>query len=105
MPLLAGVAFDSFSKDCILKTRELETFAGCNSVSGKPLNLGATGMPEFNASEPILPEIHPVTSVSDPELRFLLGHWTALKGSRAMPLRAEIIPGDIKRLSALGASV
>lgn len=47
-------------------------------------------------SAPLPAEIHPVESVEDANLRFMLDYWRKLKGERRMPVRTEILPKDIK---------
>lgn len=47
-------------------------------------------------SEPTPPEIHTAESVIDAGLRATYEHWLRLKGARAMPTRAEVVPRDLK---------
>lgn len=48
-------------------------------------------------SEAVPPEFHPADSVVDENLRFMLGHWHALRGVTGWPRRADISPRDIKQ--------
>jgi len=48
-------------------------------------------------SAPTAPDIRPADTVEDENLRYVLGHWRALKGARAMPARADFTPRDLKR--------
>ena len=48
-------------------------------------------------SEPTRPEIRAADTVEDPDLRFMLDHWRALRGDRRWPRRTDFVPRAIKR--------
>ncbi len=48
-------------------------------------------------SKPTPAEIHPASSVEDPDLRQMLDYWHRLAGTRRMPARSEISPKEIGR--------
>ena len=48
-------------------------------------------------SAPTPAEIHPVETVMDPELRATLAYWNRVRGTRAMPTRADISPKELRR--------